>query len=84
MSTQPQPDNTNELTIQDLALMKGIIDLASERSAFKPAEMAAVGTIYNKLTNFLKVVEEQSKAAQEAQAAQAAQVEDAAPESVEE
>jgi hypothetical protein len=81
MSTQPQPDNTNELTIQDLALMKGIIDLASERSAFKPAEMAAVGTIYNKLTNFLKVVEEQSKAAQ---AAQAAQVEDAAPESVEE
>ena len=81
MSTQPQPDNTNELTIQDLALMKGIIDLASERSAFKPAEMAAVGTIFNKLTNFLKVVEEQSKAAQ---AAQAAQVEDAAPESVEE
>ena len=81
MSTQPQPDNTNELTIQDLALMKGIIDLASERSAFKPAEMAAVGTIYNKLTNCLKVVEEQSKAAQ---AAQAAQVEDAAPESVEE
>ena len=81
MSTQPQSDNTNELTIQDLALMKGIIDLASERSAFKPAEMAAVGTIYNKLTNFLKVVEEQSKAAQ---AAQAAQVEDAAPESVEE
>ena len=81
MSTQPQPYNTNELTIQDLALMKGIIDLASERSAFKPAEMAAVGTIYNKLTNFLKVVEEQSKAAQ---AAQAAQVEDAAPESVEE
>ena len=81
MSTQPQPDNTNELTIQDLALMKGIIDLASERSAFKPAEMGAVGTIYNKLTNFLKVVEEQSKAAQ---AAQAAQVEDAAPESVEE
>ena len=30
MSTQPQPDNTNELTIQDLALMKGIIDIASE------------------------------------------------------
>jgi hypothetical protein len=72
MSTQPQTDNTNDLTIQDLALMKSIIDLASERGAFKAAEMAAVGTIYNKLTNFLKIVEEQSKAAQAAQAAQAA------------
>jgi hypothetical protein len=69
MSTQPQTDNTNDLTIQDLALMKSIIDLASQRGAFKAAEMAAVGTIYNKLTNFLKIVEEQSKAAQAAQAA---------------
>ena len=43
--TQPDP---NELTIQDLATMKGIIDVASERSAFKPKEMAAVGIIYNK------------------------------------
>jgi len=39
MSEQQQTANPNDLTIQDLATMKGIIDLASERSAFKPSEM---------------------------------------------
>ena len=58
--------NPNDLTIQDLATMKGIIDIASERSAFKPKEMAAVGIIYNKLEYFLKQVEEQQEAAKNA------------------
>lgn len=62
MTTQPQA-NPNDLTITDLATMKSIIELASERSAFKPAEMAAVGIVYNKLDIFLKNVEEQQKAA---------------------
>ena len=70
MSTQET--NPRDLTIQDLATMKSIIDIASERSAFKPGEMAAVGIVYNKLEFFLKTVEEQQKAAQAAQAAQAA------------
>ena len=42
--------------------MKGIIDVASERGSFKPGEMAAVGTVYNKLEAFLKNIEEQQKA----------------------
>ena len=67
-----QQSNPNDLTIQDLATMKGIIDIASERNAFKPNEMAAVGIVYNKLDNFLKQVEEQQKAAQAAQAPQPA------------
>lgn len=58
--------NTNDLNIQDLATMKAIIDLASERNAFKPGEMAAVGLVYNKLDLFLKNVEEQQKAAKAA------------------
>ncbi len=62
MTTQPQT-NPNDLTITDLATMKSIIEIASERSAFKPAEMAAVGIVYNKLDIFLKNVEEQQKAA---------------------
>lgn len=62
----PTQQNPNDLNIQDLAVMKGIIDIASERGAFKPNEMAAVGTVYNKLDIFLKQVEEQAKAAQEA------------------
>jgi hypothetical protein len=63
---QQQP-NPMDLNIQDLAVMKGIIDIASERGSFKPGEMAAVGTVYNKLEAFLKNVEEQQKAAQAAQ-----------------
>ena len=60
--------NPNDLNIQDLATMKAIIDLASERNAFKPGEMAAVGIVYNKLDLFLKNVEEQQKAAKAAAA----------------
>lgn len=59
-------ENTNDLNIQDLAIMRSIIDIASERNAFKPNEMAAVGMVYNKLETFLKAVEEQQKAAKEA------------------
>lgn len=64
--------NPNDLNIQDLATMKAIIDLASERNAFKPGEMAAVGIVYNKLDIFLKNVEEQQKAAKAAAEAEAA------------
>jgi hypothetical protein len=64
MSEQEQQPNPMDLNIQDLAVMKGIIDIASERGSFKPGEMAAVGTVYNKLEAFLKNVEEQQKAAQ--------------------
>lgn len=62
MSEQEQ---SPELTIQDLNAMKAIIDVASERGAFKPNEMMSVGTIYNKLETFLKAVAEQQAAQQE-------------------
>jgi hypothetical protein len=68
MSTQKPETNPTDLNIQDLATMKSIIEIASERSAFKPAEMAAVGIVYNKLDMFLKAVEEQQKQAQAAAA----------------
>ena len=65
MSTEQKNEaNTNDLNIQDLAIMKSIIDIASERNAFKPNEMAAVGMVYNKLDTFLKAIEEQQKALQ--------------------
>ncbi len=69
--TEETTQNPQDLNIQDLATMKAIIDLASERSTFKPNEMAAVGIVYNKLEAFLKAVEEQAKAAKEAQEAEA-------------
>lgn len=42
-----------DLTVQDLNSLKAIIDVAAQRGAFKPGEMAAVGTVYNKLSGFL-------------------------------
>jgi hypothetical protein len=48
-----------ELNISDLNAMKMIIDVASSRGAFKPAEMLVIGQTYNKLTNFLDSVAKQ-------------------------
>lgn len=48
-----------DLTVNDLAMMKNIIDISAQRGAFKPAEMAAVGGVYNKLSAFLESVSKQ-------------------------
>ena len=48
-----------ELTVQDLASIKQIIDVASQRGAFKPNEMMVVGTTYTKLEQFLGAVQAQ-------------------------
>jgi len=45
-----------DLTITDLSNIKQIIDLASTRGAFRPGEMVAIGTVYNKLQNFLNSI----------------------------
>ena len=58
---QPQPDPM-ALSIGDLKGLASIIDVASTRGAFKAAELAGVGTLFNKLNTFLVNVE--SKAAQ--------------------
>jgi hypothetical protein len=54
-----------DLTVQDLNALKNIIDVASQRGAFKPSEMVTVGQTYMKLEQFLAAV-----AAQQAQAPQ--------------
>jgi hypothetical protein len=51
-----------ELTISDLAACKSIIDVASTRGAFKPNEMVAVGTVYNKIDAFLTAAQAAQKA----------------------
>ena len=50
-----------ELTVQDLNVLKQIIDVASQRGAFRANEMAMVGATYNKLEAFLKIVEQSQK-----------------------
>jgi hypothetical protein len=60
---QPAPEaeaqtqqESADLTVNDLNSLKTIIDIASSRGAFKPAEFAAVGQIYAKLSAFLATV----------------------------
>ena len=45
------------LSIGDLKNLSTILDVASQRGAFKAAEMANVGFLYNKLTAFLAKME---------------------------
>ncbi len=62
-----QQPTTPELTIQDLGNLRAVIDVASQRGAFRAAEMAAVGATFNKLNDFLNAVAPQP--AEEAPAA---------------
>ena len=48
-----------DLTVQDLQALKSIIDVASQRGAFKPNEMMTVGQTYGKLETFLAAVAQQ-------------------------
>jgi len=50
-------------TIQDLQVLSQVVDLACTRGAFRAPEMADVGTLYNKLVEFLKAVASQEKPA---------------------
>ena len=57
-----------ELTVQDLGVIRSIIDVASQRGAFKANEMEAVGKTFNKLDAFLQTVqkaEEETKKTKE-------------------
>jgi hypothetical protein len=45
-----------DLNITDLAAIRSIIDVASQRGAFKAGELEAVGKIYNKLNGFIESV----------------------------
>ncbi len=61
-----------ELNVQDLQLAASVIDLATQRGAFKANEAKAVGTIYDKITGFIQAVaEQQAKQKAEAEAAEA-------------
>jgi len=61
--SQPSGENqqSTELTLNDLAAMKTIIDIAAQRGAFKPNEMVIVGQTYTKLNVFLESVSKQPK-----------------------
>jgi len=51
-----------ELTVQDLGVLKTIIEVAQSRGAFKANELEAVGKTFNKLDVFLTTVQNQQVA----------------------
>ena len=61
-STAPAQPDPMALSIGDLKGLASIIDVASTRGAFKAAELAGVGTLFNKLNTFLINVEKGSQA----------------------
>jgi len=62
---QKQP--TTDLNVSDLNAIKSIIDIATQRGAFKANELEAVGKTYNKLVAFLDNISKQAQAQQETQ-----------------
>lgn len=59
---QPAQSAQPELTVQDLQNLRAIIDVASQRGAFRAVEMQAVGSAFNKLNDFLNAVSPQKPA----------------------
>jgi hypothetical protein len=63
--TQPAPDQVT-LTLEDLSAVLNIVDVATQRGAFRPKEFTAVGKVYEKITNFLEQVKDSAAPAAEA------------------
>ena len=49
-------EGQSSLTVQDLMGLRTIINIASQRGAFKPEEFQAVGASYTKLSGFIEAV----------------------------
>ena len=58
-----QPES---ISLQDLQTLLQIVDLSSQRGAFRGAELTQVGVIFDKLNTFLTYVAEQQASAAEA------------------
>ena len=50
------PAQGPDLNVSDLAALRSIIEVATQRGAFKAAELEAVGKTFNKLNSFLEAV----------------------------
>ena len=62
----PAEQTAAELTVQDLQALKQIIDVSTQRGAFKGNELMSVGQVYNKLEVFLNQVQAQAPQGEQA------------------
>lgn len=65
---QPQVQQPIGLTLQDLRVLAGAIELGSQRGGYRAPEMEIIGATYNKLAAFLKANEPQQPAEAPAEA----------------
>lgn len=61
-------NNDTQLTINDIAMTRDVIDLACKRGAFSGAEARQVGTLFEKLDQFIKTALAQAEAEKQAEA----------------
>ena len=58
MQTTPPPTDEQGLNLSDIRACVTIIDIVTKRGAFEGPEMADVGSVRNRLDNFLKAAAE--------------------------
>lgn len=54
---QEQAQQPISLTLQDLKVLAGAVELGAQRGGFRASEMEIIGLTYNKLAQFLKANE---------------------------
>ena len=57
----PAPD----LNLNDLAAIRNLIDVVTQRGVFKANELSSAGALYDKLTAFLNAAQAQTQAPQQ-------------------
>lgn len=65
--TETSAQEMPEINMQDLAVMRQIIDASTQAGVFKAADMSLVGSLYDKLSTVVNIFVEQQKANQEAE-----------------
>lgn len=60
-----EEQKTPELNLNDLLAMRNLIDVVTQRGAFKANELSSVGVLYDKLNGFLEASQKAQEAAQE-------------------
>jgi len=53
--TQTEGGLENSITLNDLVLLRNIVNVASKRGAFSAEEFSDIGAVYNKIDTFLKM-----------------------------
>lgn len=54
--TAQQETPVESISLQDLQVLSNIVDLATQRGAFRGNELTQVGAVYDKLSTFLQQV----------------------------